>query len=260
MSTVDKYRFKIQTLVLIFTAVSLFGCVATPRFIPGAQVPRSEALKICESINLQRINTEITGLDDKPLSFRYAVVSSGNDALRIDILPDQGAYTLAIITVLGESALVVDPEKRTVIEGCSTDRALERFMGFKGISPQVVRGILTGRVPNLNCQNLESFYSVNAEGKEQRVVFLEGNEGTAWEIDLELGTVVKVRLLDSGGRYVRGIAERRENANGKGVTFNLFDPAKLKIEMAIKRLVLNPKLDESVFKVVIPEGWTREEC
>lgn len=261
--------FRHWSLLVLITILA--GCISAPRFVVGPQLAQPDARKLCSLISSNRqgsssfralLNTELHGVDDDQFSFRYAVVSRGEDALRIDILPDQGAYTLAIITVLGDRAIVVDPERRTVIEGCTTERALERFLGFSGVTQQIVRGLITGLPPSFNC-DAAGLYSVAGNAGDRRVILLERGGATAWEIDRELGSVVGVQLLDGAdGEYLRGIAKRSviEPAGKKGVVFKLYDPVRLQVDMIIKKLVLNAVVGDEVFKVETPEGWSREGC
>jgi hypothetical protein len=251
----------LRLVVIAVVSLGLSACVRAPRFTPGAALAPDDSQALCSALNASRehllsfrtmLDATVEGTGGDSVSFRYAIVGKSNEKLRIDILPHEGAYTLALITVQGNKALFLDPQAKRVIEGCSVKEVLEKFLGLQGMTPAAVQALVLGRPPVLECGRIAAHRP--AEGG---VVFVDLVEQVAWEVDEGAGTLRKAHFLDSQGATVTAVAVREEAGM---IVVSVYKPVGATAEMRIVKLIKNPDVADSTFDVAVPSVYEREGC
>ena len=243
---------------------SLTGCITAPPFAPGRLIPPTDSAALCSSLNASRekisafrtlLNATVSGPDNEAVSFRYAVVGKSDKKLRIDVLPQEGAYTLALITVRGTDALLLDTQAKRATEGCSVGEILERFLGFEGMTPAAVQALVLGQVPALECSRVAVY-----RPKEGRVLFLDRAARLAWEVDEASGELAQVHVLDSAATAVTALARRQQENGGVVIVVDIHKPVHASAEMRVTKFTKNPEVSDELFEIPVPAGYAREGC
>lgn len=251
-------------LVSVLVILGLSGCVSAPKLITGELLAPVESETLCSSLNAVRdrsasfralLDTTVTSPMADPVSFRYAIVGKDPEMLRIDVLPPEGAYTLALITVRGSQAQFLDSQSKRVTQGCSVNQVLDKFLGLRGMTPTAIEAIVVGQVPRLECARVV----VNRLG-DNRYLFIDISEQIAWEIDASTGELFKAHFLDSNGVALTALASRELRGADSFIVVSVYDPVKAIAEMRIARLTRNPEVADSTFSVAVPSEYEREGC
>lgn len=258
-------RYRVSWLVaLCVVEFGLFGCSTAPRFMPGKEIGVPDSQVLCDSLNTSRqsiasfrtlLNTTVLGPDESPVSFRYAMVGREKEALRIDILPHEGAYTLALIVIRGQEAMYLDTQAKVAASGCSVDDVLEQFLGVEGLSMSAVQALVTGQVPQLDCEGVSVFRADN-----NRVLFVRETERIAWEVDGDTGELTAVYFISEDQEVVTAIARREHGLDRTSIEVRLYRPVDASASMEVQKLIVNPDVPDHLFQVAIPQGYQRESC
>jgi hypothetical protein len=259
----SRYPISFFSLAVLLIGL-LTGCASAPPFNPGARLDPIREGELCRSASAARgsvasfrslINAEVVGPDKEMISFRYAIIGKGNDRLRVDVLPNEGAFTLALVTVNEGRALVIDTQSKKAIEGCSPGQVLERTLGLEGITPEVVKALVVGEIPALICERVTT-HQIDS-GK---VLFVDKSARVAWEVSEETGELLAARLLDSSGEKVVATADRRIVGDLPEIVFQIYKPARASAELRVVRLTKNREIADDLFDVPVPAGYGREGC
>jgi hypothetical protein len=202
--------------------------------------------------------TQLTA-NNEAYSFRYAVAGrgsrEGSEDLRVDLLPDEGAYTLGLLTVREGKALMIDSQEKRFADACDPDRLFEKFFGLKGITPDLVKALLVGQVPALTCEDIRTYRQ-----EAGRLQFLDSRTHRVWQVEESSGALLGVEILNDTHSKVYARAQRERGAQGDVITIAIFNPLEASAEMQIRKFTINPALSEGLFNVVPPVGYTQEEC
>jgi len=258
-------RYPISFFSLAALLIGLLtGCASAPPFNPGARLDPIREGELCRSASAARgsvasfrslINAEVVGPDKEMISFRYVVIGKGNDRLRVDVLPNEGAFTLALVTVNGDRALLIDTQAKRATEGCLPSEVLERTLGLEGVTPAVVKALVVGEIPALVCERVTTHQSDSG-----RVLFVDKTARVAWEVSEATGELVAVRLLDSSGEKVVATADRQIVNDRPEIVFQIYKPTRASAELRVVRLTKNREIAEDLFDVPVPAGYGRERC
>lgn len=258
-------RSSLRVALILGSVIStLTGCGTTPPFVPGSHVAPADSQALCGSLNARReritsfrtlLNATVSVPNNEAVSFRYAVVGKGDGKLRIDVLPQEGAYTLALITVRGADALLLDTQAKRATEGCSVSEILERFLGFEGMTPAAVQALVLGQVPALECGRVAVY-----RPKEGRVLFVDRAARLAWEVDEASGELVQVHVLNSAGTSVTVLAKRERVHGAVAIIVDIHKPVRASAEMSVSKFSKNPEVSEELFEIPVPAGYERERC
>ncbi len=260
--------------------LALTGCVRPPKLITGDALAPAESESLCRRFSgtlskplsrfmggsLASISGQTTSFRTlleatvnssrgEQLSFRYAIVGKDPEMLRIDVLPGEGAYTLALITVRGGDAVFIDPQAKRVTYGCSVKQVLEKLLGLRGMTPAAIKAIVVGSAPPMECSRV-----VANRLAQQRFLFVDSNDQVAWELDAETGELYRIHFLSSSGESVTAVAARQTRGSDSFVVVSVYDPIEATAEMRIARFTKNPEVADATFSVVAPSGYEREEC
>jgi hypothetical protein len=181
-------------------------------------------------------------------------VSKGPDLLRIDVLPLEGAYTLGMIVVRPDGATLIDTNEQKFSEATDADDLLQRFLGLHGLTPSVVKGMLTRQVPQFRCEEVSVYGSADA-----LFTLVDTRHHVAWEIDGVSRVVRAVQLLDINNERVEARAEivAPEGRNAE-IHFSIYKPISTSAQMIVRKLSLNPTVPDELFRVAVPSGYQRE--
>ena len=251
-------RSSVLPVVMGLLGASLLSsCTSLPRFSPpGEQLPPLTAQGVCERLMQQRNSvrsfralTEATFTHgDESVSFRYAIVRREPDALRIDMLPLEGAFTLGILVSEGGAVTLLNAQEKSFVEGEDESALLAEFFGIEGLSADLIAGIVTGMLPPLSCADVKIASSPTG------TVIIDPSTHTAWSIaSTETPSVASVVVLDADGERIKLQAAVRE---GKS-EISLFDPVTARGEITLKKVTLNPLLTPAIFTVRVPESYRR---
>jgi len=254
----------LAALIVGIVVSNLTGCVTTPPFVPGGLIAPPDSQALCESLNARRerinsfrtlLNATVSAANNEAVSFRYAVVGKSEGKLRIDVLPQEGAYTLALITVRGAEALLLDTQAKRATEGCSVSEILERFLGFEGMTPAAVQALVLGQVPAMECARVAVH-----QPEEGRVSFVDRAARLAWEVDEASGELVQVHVLDSTGTAVTALAKRERAHGAVAIIVDIHKPVRASAELSVSKFSKNPEVSDELFEIPVPAGYERERC
>lgn len=136
------------------------GCAHIPAptvKVTGTRLPSSSLSLVCNnrgaslsSIRALYDGRVVSGSERQRL--RYAVIIGESGQLRIDLLPSQGAFALGILVVSSEGkAKLIDSTNKQVFIADDPLIVEKRFFGGLGIDAEVVKGLITGVLPQNQC-------------------------------------------------------------------------------------------------------------
>jgi hypothetical protein len=234
------------------------GCTVTPAFSPPSpQLSESEASSICSSLVQRTIQPEsLRALvnatikhNDESISFRYAIASRGVDRLRIDVLPLEGAITLAIFVVNEGRATLLDTQSREAVVGNDAAALLEQLLGLEGISAREVLSLLTAKLPRLQCSGVR-VHPIS----DEKIVLVEKEARIAWSVDRLTGVVSRLQILNDEGESI--LLDATLSEMPKAVALQLYSPARAEGSLSVERLTENPVIPDSIFEVTIPSSYS----
>ncbi len=252
---------KIFKILLIGSLILIAGCVRLPTFAPSVPaLEGSEAKQICaELVGQSRqpealralVNATLTH-NDESVSFRYAIASQGLDRIRIDVLPIEGAFTLAILVVNDGKATLLETQNREAFVGSDPATLLERLLGLEGISTKEVRALLTAKLPPLECSTVR-VYPVSAD----RVILVEEKGQAAWTVSRSSGVLSKLQVVDQDAERILLEAELSEVP--RSIALHIYSPARALGALAVEKLSEPPTIPDSIFEVSIPRSYSVNE-
>jgi hypothetical protein len=250
--------------VALLALVGVTGCASLPRFAPdGVVVGVERAAERCEALHSRLpplhgfralLDTSVKARDETYF-FRYAIVARDPHDLRIDLLPSEGSYTLGLLTVRDNESVMIDAQQKRYMAGCESDQLFQKFFGLEGISSDVVKALIVGRVPRTACQGTQMYQQQS--GYTQ---ILDTVAHRVWEVDEATGALVGVRILNATHDRVYASARREKAPQGDAITISVFKPVTASADMQIKKLTLNPVISEGLFDVRPPAGYERDAC
>ncbi|MFO0416372.1 MAG: hypothetical protein ACK5Y6_03700 [Pseudomonadota bacterium] len=260
-----KLKRTVARSAVILALLGASGCFTVPRFEPlGALEERSAGVAACGNLRAALVgeppfrallNTTLDAPDGESYSFRYAVVGNDSGDLRVDLLPNEGAFTLGLITIRGDQALLIDSQRRVFSRGCGSEALFERFFGLEGINAGLIRALVTGVVPALNCQSVKVYRSSAGD-----LTLLDPVRHHAWRVSERSGELLGVNLLDDKDSRIRVSAERVSLDGQRGIKITVYKPAHAEALMSVSRFNPKPNLTPELFEVSVPGDYQRESC
>ena len=257
-------------LATLVTALGLAGCATAPLLKVGEPWRDTAVAKsLCEALVSKSsqvrsfralLEAKVSVAEDESYAFRYAIAGSALadrdvEAFRVDLLPMEGVFTLGLISVLGDQATMIDSQDKRYFVGCRPDRLFERFFGLKGITEEIVRALVVGKVAPIKCDSVELY-----SGSANETIILDSVNHRAWVVDRDSGELLGVNILDSSNKSIYATAERRILGGRGFIQISIYKPVKANAEMKVVKFSANPKIDDGLFVVASPSGYEREEC
>jgi hypothetical protein len=192
---------------------------------------------------------------DEGARFRYALVSRAESSLRVDMLPPEGAVTIAILVVHDGVSTLINSQEKTYTAGFDEQQMVQKFFGLNGVSKSIVIGLLSGVVPELFCQDVVAY-----EEDEDSVVLLDTASHTAWHVTPK-GLVRKVEILDEHNRAVRLQAKVKEMSSEglPSIAVALYAPYEVQGILRVAKLTLNQPIKPALFDVEVPSDYRQVE-
>jgi len=242
------------------------GCFNLPAFAPqGEALSPADSIALCEALpTLERqgprsfralLDTSLVTPDNESFSFRYAVAAKQPDSLRVDLLPTEGAYTLGLLVVQNGRALVIDSQEKIYSSGCEVKQVFEKFFSLRGVSPELVQALVTGRMPAVRCDAVQVYRK-----EDGRVMLIDTQTHHAWEIAESSGRVLHVSLLDSSLLHVEARALRSYFPDEERISLEIHKPVDARAVMQVRKLTLNPEISDSLFQISPPSGYEDGGC
>jgi hypothetical protein len=251
---------EIVSLGIASVAVLVSGCFGVPKFSPPVEpLSALNSRARCEEV-MQRRKPASTmrALVEATLSrgndegqFRYAIVSRDSTSIRVDMLPPEGAVTLAILVVHDGVTTVVNTQERTFSAGNDEAALVERFFGVTGVSKDVVVALFSGVLPELFCDDVTAY-----DVAENSLLFLDRAKNLAWSINRS-GVVRSVDVLNPTTSSVQ-VRAQLAAVSPEGlptISLSVYEPYELRGSMATTRLTLNQPISEGLFEVSVPSDY-----
>lgn len=237
-----------------------------PAFSPqGVMLGQQSSTSACEALpSFTRdgpqsfralLDTSLVTPNDEVFSFRYAVASKQPERLRVDLLPVEGAYTLGLLVVRGAEALVLDSQSKRYSSGCEAKAVFEKFFSLRGVTPDVVQGLLVGRIAGVQCAAAQVYRQSSS-----RLLLVDTIARQAWEVDEASGVVQSVTLLDDSLEHVQVRATRSYPPQQDKIHVEIYRPVTASATMKVRRLTINPAISDQLFQVAVPHGYEDEGC
>lgn len=253
-------RSILRPLHSLALVVALSGCFGVPRFAPDTE-PLSvlDSRARCEEVMQRRqpassmralVNAELTRGDESG-QFRYAIVSRDSTSVRVDLLPPEGAVTLAILVIHDGVTTLVNAQERTFSAGNDESELVERFFGISGVTKEIVLGLLSGVIPELFCDEVTVY-----DSGENSYILVENGKHIAWNVNRS-GIVRSVDILNSQNTSVR-MRAKLTALSSEGlptISLDLYEPYKLSGSMVATTLTLNQPVQERLFDVPVPSDY-----
>lgn len=249
-----------RSLFVVWTVSFLTGCFSLPRVeFPSDALPLANSEARCETLTSpdQELQSLRALLDvtlrygDEVGSLRYAVIARQPDSFRVDLLPDSGAFTLGMLVTNAGVTTILDAQEKSFIRGRDEAALIDTFLRIPGFSRDVVIGIVSGVLPKQLCDRVTIRTRPNGE------YLIEDNaRSVVWHFDSLTRTVSGVTGVTGEGSLMRYYAER-SNYEGDlpSISLRLYDPVEATVRMDVRKLVINPKLGDQLFRVTIPGGY-----
>lgn len=175
------------------------------------------------------------------LSFRYALVFDGESQARIETLPANGAYTLSLLVIDGERAVIWDSQDKSAHEISSPRTALARTLRVPLDVADLI-AVTTGRLPALL---LASDAQVARRGPD--LLFVSRDKRSIAVVDSQSQLMKGIQFVDafrdSLAVEVQYAAWQQQATHDlpKLLTFRLFnDDATLELELVGANLQSKP--------------------
>lgn len=253
-----RYRNILNSLLFLVAVVGFVACA--PSFhgrnrITEISITGDEKLFYCKDISerseqiknfrlLERVRSERNG---ETTVFRYAIVGNDSGDLRIELLPPTGVFTLAILSLTREGAVLLDTQERTVQRAKDERVLLQKMFGRLSITRAQLVGLLTGGVDG-DCSEMQ----------------LTKNEGGGVTIRQESAAWILDRDLRLNSFYWNDQFSSTEIASGKVSRLQEGVPAKwrvlvnqlsLQVEGELELAKFNQPISPSLFKLAIPSDY-----
>jgi hypothetical protein len=189
------------------------------------------------------------------ISFRYVVLSKEPSKFRIDVLPLQGAFTLGLLVAREDGAVWMNPQENTFVRASDERSLVGEYLGLPGVSRGTAVALMTGVLPPSVCHDVRLFEMENKD-----LLFVDDTYHTAWRVEGRTPKVRELQILDSDGTSVdvRARYGAFEGARPAVIDLDVFSPATAEVSLAIKKSVINPQLNEQLFSVEPPAGYTEK--
>ena len=246
-------------------AALVTGCSAAHVFAPDAPpLSRAASEELCEQANAARpsvtsfrsmAESTITAGRDT-VSFRYAIVAREPDSMRIDLLPNEGAFTLGMLTIHGGESQSVNVQEKTFKRSRGGSTALQEFLGMPGASQEVIQALVTGVPPLFDCRRVKLY----EEGRRD-VTVLDPAVRVAYTIDGDSARVKRFSMLapDDEAILAEGALYYSRSDSPASMSLAVHEPHEANGVFLFKKITLNPVIDDVVFEVPVPAGYEEEE-
>jgi hypothetical protein len=262
-ATIHRIRPSVHRVVkssLLFVLIMVSGCFNLPKYsLPVDALILSDSPARCRE--LQPPDSELQSMralvdvtfnyKDEAAHFRYAIIARQPDAFRVDILPDGGAFTLGMLVTSAGVTTILDAQEKSYVRGRDESALIERFLRIPGFSRDVVIGMVAGLLPKLSCDK------VTVRARPGGEYLLEdASNSVVWHFDTLTRSVRGVTGVTEDGKSVRYEVRRLgEETQQTSISLSVYDPVDATATMELRKLTLNGRLGDELFRVTIPGGY-----
>lgn len=249
----------IQSISLLLFLV-MSGCFNLPKYsYPEDALVLADSPARCRE--LQSPDSELQSMralvdvtfeyKDEAAHFRYAIIARQPDSFRVDILPDGGAFTLGMLVTSAGITTILDAQEKSYVRGRDESALIERFLSIPGFSRDIVIGMVAGLLPKLSCDN------VTVRARPGGEYLLEDQlNSVVWHFDTLTRSVRGVTGVTEDGKSVRYEVRRiGDDAQQTSISLHVHDPVDANAMMELRKLTLNGRIGDELFRVTIPGGY-----
>jgi len=249
-------------LIAFISVLILSACSPLPRLIfPKNIVPVANQTERCLQLlaNYKNVNS-FRGLirselyvDDSRISLRYITAFKSPDKFRFELLPEIGAFTLALIVSQGGMTTAMDVHSKEVIKTHTNgDELLQKAVGLQGISIDIVRALLTGAAPVNDCS------ATTIDKLTDSLEWIRTPSSTAiWEVESVSGKISRFYVLDEDRERI--LYEGLRSLDGDNVELKTYDPVRARVYLKFENVSINAPVKDSLFQVFIPDDYSIEQ-
>jgi hypothetical protein len=192
-------------------------------------------------------------------SLRYAFVLNGEKYTRLEILPDQTFYTLGLLVINPQGYTYLDPEQRKAWQGNDALSVLRRFLHLPLESSDLL-ALITARIPQPWFGDKTLSLSYNPQPELLRADLLNRFVLVSKATSL----ISRVDIIDPLREEVALRLSYHMPVRRSGVLL----PEEVEVEvlrenttlkLSFIQLAVNAEVDEGLFKVNVPEGYTVQQ-
>ncbi|MBX7144553.1 MAG: DUF4292 domain-containing protein [Oligoflexia bacterium] len=190
------------------------------------------------------------------LGFRYALVFQGNSRVRLETLPVNGAYALALLAYNNGQVMLLDTQAKTFAESSDTRAAIVRALHVPLDIGDLLH-VVSGRLP-LSLRKADVTGGQRGEG----LLLVAADGLTRAEVDTVASRLRAIQFIDQFRDYPAlevqfgEFTDLQQASIPRHVTFHLLsDDATLELELVGSNLEATPK--DGLFQVQIPADYSR---
>lgn len=250
-------------MVLVLAAS---GCSSHFMRVPkvsGAKLPNSAAARVISRLAECGSTVEsFRGLaraslvqKEERAAFRYAIVFSKPDKLRIEALPTAAVYTLSLLLTNEHNLLYLDATSKTAHRGPVAVPMLNRFLGVPLLPPDLM-SLLTACAPT----QISSAEASLVYEDSQRGVLQVSTKGMLLEVSNTTFDPQRAFVINSFDDRVALLIEWSDYRDVQGQqlpgTVKITIPEhSVTLELNFTSSEINGKYPDKLFQAVIPEGY-----
>jgi len=249
-------------LTALISVLVLSSCSPLPRLIiPKNVAPVANQGERCMQLLAYYKNvTSFRGLirsdlyvEDSQISLRYITAFKSPDKFRFELLPEIGAFTLALIVSQGGMTTAMDVQSKEVIKTHTNgDELLQKAVGLQGISIDIVRALLTGAAPVNDCS------TTTIDKLTDSLEWIRSpNSPAIWEIESVSGKISRFYVLDEDRERI--LYEGLRSLDGDHVELKTYDPVRARAYLQFENVSINSPAKDSLFEVNIPADYSIEQ-
>lgn len=142
-------------LTLLFLVIGLTACAVRYPVLPKQTVTEDELQKIVAAVSKKSAEVfSLKALSKTRLSYKkdrmvlkHAISALRPKMLRVDTLPQMGAFTLGILVATDEGVIFLDPSAKEVLRSRDEALLIEKTLGIP-LTANEIFAYVTARVPN----------------------------------------------------------------------------------------------------------------
>lgn len=188
-------------------------------------------------------------------SFRYAVVYRRPSALRIEVFPLNGFYTVSLLGVLENSLVSLLPAEQQAYTGKPSRDVFSKVLGLP-LTVEEIAGLLLAEP-----LHVEGTFNGVVEGERRR--YLSADSKTYFETETGSDDIRLIKLFDNDKKIIAEATYQDYRNVGDVILPHqislVLAETGITAELRIQKIDANKNPSDSLFVVAIPEGFAVSE-